>query len=152
MIRRACIRDIDQIIEIERTSFPVAWEYSIFLNICLQGGQVRSGETGSLFMDIIEENQRVVGYAVWEIDSNKSKGHLLNLAVHMDERLKGLGTRLLRHVLDNLRSNGIKTCHLEVRASNVPARALYEANGFFITSKIPEYYFDEDAIVYSAYL
>jgi ribosomal protein S18 acetylase RimI-like enzyme len=41
---------------------------------------------------------------------------------------------------------------LEVRESNIPARALYEASGFKPSGKIAGYYFDEDAIVYTKHL
>jgi len=149
MIRRVRLDDLDEIMLIERASFSVAWEYSVFLNICLQEGQIESGEWRTLFMDVIEKNGKVVGYAVWEINEIKSSGHILNLAIHADERRKGRGSKLLLNILNHLRANDIRTCDLEVRESNIAARALYEANGFTASSKIPMYYFNEDAIVYS---
>jgi ribosomal-protein-alanine N-acetyltransferase len=149
MIRRVRLEDLDEIMMIERVSFPVAWEYSIFLNICLHGGQIVSEESRTLLMDVVEESGKVIGYAVWETDTQLSKGHILNLAVHVDERRKGRGTMLLMNILDQLRTSNIHSCHLEVRESNVAGRALYESHGFFASSRIPGYYFDEDAIVYS---
>lgn len=149
MIRRVRLEDLDEIMVIERASFPVAWEYSIFLNICLQGGQIASDESRTLLMDVIEESGKVIGYTVWETDTQLSKGHILNLAVHVDERRKGRGTMLLMNILDQLRTSNIRSCHLEVRESNVAGRALYESHGFSASSRIPGYYFDEDAIVYS---
>ena len=130
MIRKVRLEDIDEIIKIERQSFPVAWEYSVFLNICLLGGQVSSGESGVLFMDVIEENDTIVGYAVWETDTRIEEGHILNLAIQADERRKGKGKMLLSHVVNHLKSNGIRVCRLEVRDSNIPARKLYESSGF----------------------
>jgi ribosomal-protein-alanine N-acetyltransferase len=152
MIRRVRLEDIDRVMEIERACFPVAWEYSIFLNICLQGGEMPSGKTGFLFMDVIEKNKVVIGYAVWETNPKKSRGHILNLAIHTDERRRGYGKMLLAHILDHLKAIGITSCILEVRVSNAPARALYESNGFVVSSRIPGYYFDEDALVYSLQL
>lgn len=149
MIRRVRLEDLDEIILIERASFPVAWEYSIFLNICLQGGQIVSGESRVLFMDVIEESTKVIGYAVWETDTRLSQGHILNLAIQVDERRKGKGSMLLSSILGHLRDSNIRTCHLEVRNSNVAARVLYESKGFVASTKIPGYYFDEDAILYS---
>jgi ribosomal-protein-alanine N-acetyltransferase len=149
MIRRVRLEDLDEIMLIERASFPVAWEYSIFLNICIQGGQIASGDSRVLFMDVIEKNAKVIGYAVWETDRQLSQGHILNLAIHVDERRKGKGSMLLSSILDHLRANNIRTCNLEVRESNVAARVLYESNGFVASTKILGYYFDEDAIVYS---
>lgn len=149
MIRRARLEDLDEIMKIERQSFPVAWEYSIFLNICLQGGRISSGESGLLFMDVIEENDKLIGYAVWEIDTRIAEGHILNLAIQVDERRKGKGKMLLFHVLNNLKTNSIHTCRLEVRENNNAAKALYESVGFITSGTIYRYYFDEDAIVYT---
>ena len=149
MIRRVQLKDIDEVMIIERHSFPVAWEYTIFFNICLRGGEIASGKTGTLFMDILEQDERLIGYTVWEIDSKTSEGHILNLAIHPDERRKGHGRKLLSHVIDDLKKREAGHCRLQVRESNNPARKLYEAIGFVASSKRPGYYFDEDAIVYT---
>lgn len=148
MIRGVQIEDIDEIMIIERQSFPVAWEYSVFLNICLHGGKIISRKK-TLFMDVMEQRGRIIGYAVWEEDLNKTKGHILNLAIRQEERRQGNGRYLLLHVINHLRLSGIRVCNLEVRESNLPARTLYERSGFIASSKISDYYFDEDAIVYS---
>ena len=100
-------------------------------------------------MDVIEENDKVIGYAVWEIDTRIAEGHILNLAIQVDERRKGRGKMLLLHMVDHLQSNNIRTCRLEVRESNIAGRALYESIGFFTSGTISGYYFDEDAIVYT---
>jgi ribosomal-protein-alanine N-acetyltransferase len=149
MIRSARLEDLDEIMKIERQSFPVAWEYSIFLNICLQDGRISSGESGLLFMDVVEENDKVIGYAVWNIDTRRAEGHILNLAIQVDERRNGKGKMLLFHMLNHLKTNKIRSCRLEVRESNIAARALYESIGLVTSKTIPEYYFDEDAIVYT---
>lgn len=149
MIRRVRLDDLTEVMRIERSCFPVAWEYSIFLNICLQNGEVKSGEARSLIMDVFENSGRVAGYIVWETDIVRKEGHILNLAIRQDERRMGNGRRLLSHVLDHLRNIQINTCFLEVRESNFPARNLYESYGFIESDKIPSYYFDEDAIIYS---
>ena len=149
MIRRARLEDLDEIMKIERQSFPVAWEYSIFLNICLQGGRISTGESGSLLMDVIEKNDKVIGYAVWEIDTRTAEGHILNLAIQVDERRKGKGKMLLVHILNHLKTNSVHTCRLEMRENNSAAKGLYESIGFIASGTISGYYFDEDAIVYT---
>ncbi|MFW9805254.1 MAG: GNAT family N-acetyltransferase [Candidatus Thorarchaeota archaeon] len=149
MIRRAQAKDIDEILIIEKQSFPVAWEYTEFLNICLLRGKTASKSIGIVYMDVLEQGGRIVGYVVWEIDTKKDMGHILNIAVQQNERRKGNGKMLLLHVVQHLKSHNVSSCRLEVRESNLPARTLYEANGFIATSKIYGYYFDEDAIVYT---
>ncbi len=149
MIRRARLEDLDEIMKIERQSFPVAWELSIFQNICIQGGQISSGESRTLFMDVIVESNKVIGYAVWETNTRTAFGHILNLAIQAIERRKGKGKLLLSHVVGHLRTNSIRSCRLEVRENNSPARKLYESYGFVAFGLIPNYYSDEHAIVYS---
>ena len=100
-------------------------------------------------MDVIEETNKIVGYAVWETNTRIEEGHILNLAIQADERRKGKGKMLLSHIVAHLKANSIRVCHLEVRASNMPARKLYESNGFVVSGEILGYYFDEDAIVYT---
>ena len=107
-----------------------------------------SGYSRTLCMDVIEEEDRLIGYVVWEYDIQTLRGHILNLAIAKDDRRKGKGTMLLNHVLEGFRTGSIRSCYLEVRESNTPARRLYESNGFSISDRIPGYYFDEDAIVY----
>ena len=103
-------------------------------------------------MDVLEQGGRIIGYVVWEVDTKKDIGHILNIAVQANERRKGNGKTLLLHVLQHLKSHNISSCRLEVRESNLPARTLYEANGFTATSKIYGYYFDEDAVVYTLHI
>lgn len=149
MIRRVRWEDIEEVVKIEKESFPVAWEYSIFFNICLAAGKMSSGESRWVFMDVLEKKSSIIGYTVWEIYNRKKEGHILNLAITSNERKKGLGRLLLNHILNHLKTNGVQVCRLEVRESNFPARHLYESSGFRESSKIADYYFDEDAVVYT---
>lgn len=103
-------------------------------------------------MDVIEKESSIIGYAVWEINSRKREGHILNLAIKSTERKKGQGRLLLSHILNHLRVNNVRACRLEVREHNLPARQLYESSGFKESSKVPSYYFDEDAIIYTLHL
>lgn len=56
--------------------------------------------------------------------------HVNNFAVHPSQRRQGVGRALLAHVLDEAAAMGAPHATLEVRASNTPAIALYEAGGF----------------------
>ncbi|MHA1943521.1 MAG: GNAT family N-acetyltransferase [Candidatus Thorarchaeota archaeon] len=149
VIRPVTLDDLDAIMEIERKSFLVAWEYSVYFRICLQNGRVLSSNRGLLLMDVLEKEGELVGYAVWETDTHSKKGHILNLAVKDGERRKGYGRMLIHHVQESLKSAGMTSCYLEVRESNSPARTLYETGGFVISDRVAGYYFDEDAIEYS---
>jgi ribosomal-protein-alanine N-acetyltransferase len=75
--------------------------------------------------------------------------HVNNFAVHPGWRRQGLGQRLLAYVLCEAEALGAPRATLEVRASNVPAIALYEAGGFVPAGRRPAYYTHpvEDALI-----
>ncbi|MFX1483429.1 MAG: GNAT family N-acetyltransferase [Promethearchaeota archaeon] len=149
LIRAANLNDLETIMVIERESFPVAWEYSVYLAICMQKGRVRSSDRRILFMDVLEKDGEVIGYTVWEIDLLERIGHILNLAISKIERRRGYGRMLLDHTHERFRDEGMASCYLEVRESNSMARSLYESSGYTVSDKLEGYYFDEDALVYT---
>ena len=74
---------------------------------------------------------------------------LNNFAVHPDSRRRGIGSRLLDHVLRAAAERGAVRATLEVRVSNTPARRLYESAGFVERGCRPAYYSSpvEDAVI-----
>lgn len=65
---------------------------------------------------------------------------LFNLAVDPLCQGQGFGRALLQALVERLEERGIVTLWLEVRESNTPARALYEAEGFNEVSRRKNYY------------
>lgn len=91
--------------------------------------------------------QRAVGYAIFQLLPGEAE--LLRFGVETAERRRGLGRRLLAACLDELAAGGRPLCHLEVRAGNRAARALYERLGFRLVGLRRSYYADgEDAVRY----
>jgi ribosomal-protein-alanine N-acetyltransferase len=74
---------------------------------------------------------------------------LENIVVASSARRQGLGTQLLRGLLERARQRHALAVVLEVRASNAAARALYQACGFVEAGARPGYYQNpqEDAII-----
>src|SRR5439155_963623 len=60
----------------------------------------------------------------------REEAEILNLAVLPEFRRQGLGRQLLAVALERLSTTGIAMVYLEVRESNVAARALYSLEGF----------------------
>lgn len=79
-----------------------------------------------------------------------SEWELENIVVGPESRGKGIGTRLLRELLTHAKQANGEGVFLEVRESNVVARALYEKLGFQQTGRRKSYYANpiEDAVLY----
>jgi ribosomal-protein-alanine acetyltransferase len=79
--------------------------------------------------------------AEWEIE---------NVAVSRQAQRRGVGTQLIRHLLHLARDSAAEAVFLEVRESNVAARALYRKLGFSESGQRKHYYQnpEEDAILY----
>jgi [ribosomal protein S18]-alanine N-acetyltransferase len=77
--------------------------------------------------------------------------HVHNLAVVPEARRHGLGRRLLALTLEIAARKGARAAHLEVRAGNSAARALYRAMGFHEAGLRRAYYSApvEDAVLLS---
>ncbi len=76
--------------------------------------------------------------------------HLLNLGVAPSLRRRGIGRRLLSEILSRAAQRGCMAAILDVRKSNLEARALYEKAGFVERAVRPRYYGNgEDALLYS---
>jgi ribosomal-protein-alanine acetyltransferase len=77
------------------------------------------------------------------------EAEIVKIAVKQDVRRQGVATLLLNHSLNDIFQNGVRTCHLEVRTSNKPARCFYEKNGFSVVGVRENYYTSprEDAVM-----
>ena len=146
-IRRAQQRDIAQITNIERNCFPKPWDASTFLTILVRRG-MRIQDFGFVFMNVINDEEKIDGYIVWSENLEQQEGRILNIAIKRESRGKGLGKKLLSATLDSMRENGITSCALEVRVSNQAAISFYEIMGMKASDRVHDYYEDEDAIIY----
>ena len=131
------------ILEIERTSFPLPWDSNSF---SMEVGRSIS----HLWVSVTDEV--LVGYICFWIFANEI--HLMNVAVHPEWREKGLGEGLLCKMIEVGVCRGAKSAWLEVRPSNLAAISLYEKAGFNEVGLRPRYYKEtnEDAIIMSLHL
>ncbi|MGY5873259.1 MAG: GNAT family N-acetyltransferase [Candidatus Thorarchaeota archaeon] len=148
-IRPIQLDDLDSVTEIEENSFPNPWDQSIFFQLALSGGKFPIDDDTVVIMDVMGKKGSVIGYVVWEEYGEDKHGHILNLAVHTNNRQQGYGKKLLSHSLASMKSSNIETCELEVRESNHWARHLYENAGMMAVDRRVGYYESEDAIIYS---
>ncbi|MGE5508808.1 MAG: ribosomal protein S18-alanine N-acetyltransferase [Chitinophagales bacterium] len=133
------VGDLEDVLRIEEASFPTPWSRFAFLSELLENER-------AVYL-VAREDGRVVGYVgMWRI---LNEGHITNLAVHPDQRRRGIGRRLLQALVNISRTRGIDRLTLEVRVSNTPAQTLYESFGFRSAGVRPGYYQDndEDALI-----
>ena len=128
-IRRAHPDDATAIAEMEVNIFGDPWgKKDIFSYIC--------SDTGMCFSAI--DGGEVIGYIIGR--KIPPEGEIYRIAVRPDKRQRGVGYRLLSYALKTERGSGVETVFLEVRESNIPARALYKAYGFNEISIRKNYY------------
>jgi [ribosomal protein S18]-alanine N-acetyltransferase len=134
--------DMDDIIAIERDSYPTPWTVNIF----------RNGMTSPISRLLVgrisggRENG-VAGYVVY-LDV-VGEMHLHNIAVRRDLRRQGIATRLLNEAIRRSRLQGSRTATLEVRRSNLAAQRFYDTLGFSVGGVRRGYYTDtgDDALI-----
>ena len=139
-LRRLELRDLNEIEEIERGSYPTPWSRSMFASELAKPSSLCLGAFDS-------ESGRLVGYLV--ISRYVDAWHVMNLAVAPDERRRGIASALLSRLFELTDGEGRRGYTLEVRVSNTGAISLYEGLGFLSTGIRRGYYTDnrEDALI-----
>lgn len=126
---------LDAVHAIERVSQPHPWSRGMFAD-CL-----KVGYSGWI---LIDAEQELLAFSLTSMAMDEA--HLLNLAVTPRARCRGLGSRLLQHVLRQARHAEASRMLLEVRASNVQAINLYTETGFAVLARRPRYYPHQDGV------
>lgn len=104
------------------------------------------GVMGSRVGGAVVDDRRVVGFAI--ATDQPDEVHLLDLAVAVDVRRRGIGRRLVGGIATRAVARGAGAMTLEVRVSNEAARVLYDRLGFTSSGVRPGYYRDgEDAVI-----
>lgn len=141
VIRAAVPEDIPQIVSLADSSETAAhWsarEYdALFAAEAPERVAIVSEEAGAIAGFVIAR----CGMAEWEIE---------NVVVSRALRRRGIGEELIREILRRAGERGVTEIFLEVRESNVAARALYGKWGFEEAGRRSRYYCDpeEDALV-----
>ena len=121
---------LSQVAALEKICFPSdPWSGELFR------AALESPHTAVLLAE--GEDGAVLGYAV--LSAVLDEGNLDNLAVAPRCRRQGVADALLSALTDFGRTN-LSALLLEVRASNLPAIALYEKHGFVPVGRRKDYY------------
>jgi ribosomal-protein-alanine N-acetyltransferase len=130
---------LDQVLEIERVSFPTPWSKQSFLS------ELHDNSMAYYIVCMLDE--KVIGYGgMWII---LDEAHITNVAVHPEHRGKRIGQGIIFYLISKALSLGVCRMTLEVRPSNLSAIKLYQRMGFQAAGRRKGYYTDtkEDAII-----
>jgi [ribosomal protein S18]-alanine N-acetyltransferase len=131
------------VLDIERLSFAQPWslasfrrELSLSFSRLMLAVMDQDGEGGGA----------IAGYLCRWLVAGES--HILNIAAHPDFRRRGVGMALMAEAVAEARGRKVSLMILEVRRSNLEARALYRKFGFEERRLRRNYYGPgEDALV-----
>jgi len=138
-IVRMEVGDVEAVAGLEAEVSPAPWSAGVFRD-CLSAHY----ECWVFRLD------GIVGYVI--VSLGPDEAHLLNLAVAPNRQRRGFGRQLLAKGVTIARQAGAERVFLEVRPSNLRARAIYEKAGFEFLSLRKMYYGPprkEDALVYA---
>lgn len=110
--------DLDQVMEIESEIYPFPWSRGNFSDSLKAGYSCWACEI----------DRQLMGYAVLMMVLDEA--HLLNISIAREFQSRGLGRKLLEHIIAKARQHGGQMMFLEVRPSNKAALRLYEDMGF----------------------
>ena len=131
--------DLEEAYKIELEVNPSPWKYETFLS---------SFEVGHKGL-ICKNYNQMIGFIIFSPISPEA--HILSISVRNEMQSKGIGTLLLKSMLDQCKVMNYKKIFLEVRVSNLRAINFYEKFGFSKDAIRNNYYTDnsEDALLMS---
>ncbi len=117
-IRSMLDSDLQDVVHIEHASYAFPWTEGIFRD-CLRVHYA---------CRVVEVGATVVGYGI--ISVGAGEGHVLNICISGAYRCRGIGSRLLNHLVQVAAQHGAQDVLLETRPSNSAALRLYRSLGF----------------------
>lgn len=134
-LRKFSLSDLDEIIEIEKASFPnrEAWTKEYFKNL------YRKYSEGFI---VAEKNSEIIGYTVGQPKNESAE--IISLAVDLKWRKKGVGTDLTNFLIDYFRERNLKEIFLHARSKNESGISFYQGLDFKILKTIKNYYRNGD--------
>ena len=133
------LRDLPDILKIEKLSFTTPWSRQAFLSELLDNDRA--------YYLVAKQGERAIGYiGIWLV---AGEGHITNVAVLPEFRRQGIGRKLMQSIEELAFARETARMTLEVRKSNFVAQNLYISLGFASAGIRPGYYRDnnEDAII-----
>jgi ribosomal-protein-alanine acetyltransferase len=143
LIRSATAEDIPAILAIEKKAEHAAhWPEERYR-------EMFESESSRRLVLVIGERVTVRGFVIGHLIDQECE--IENLVVASDFRRRGWGSKLLERLIDVALRDGAAAFFLEVRESNLAARALYNRAGFEENGRRKQYYLEpeEDGILFT---
>jgi len=87
---------------------------------------------------VVKEGEEIVGYGICQ--KEKEKGIIFSIAVKKKWQNSGIGTEILKNLIEILKKEKVKKIILHVREDNQRAISFYKNFGFEIKEKVEKYY------------
>jgi ribosomal protein S18 acetylase RimI-like enzyme len=145
MLRKAELRDLNALVEIENTCFEVdRFSRRTFRYLLTKA----NAETL-----VYEEGGAMLGYATVLFHTGTSLARLYSLAVLPQARGRGAGSALIKAAEETALANDCVVLRLEVRRDNAASISLYEKLGYRLFGRHADYYQDHmEALRFEKYL
>ena len=131
------IADLEKIENILVNDFDSFWSASILKNE-LENKQ----NLNSIYFVAKDEKKEIVGFVgVLIIDT---EANIMNIVVKKDKRLLGIGSQLLKFIIDYSKDQNLSSITLEVNEQNLPAINLYKKHNFKQVGLRKKYYNNKD--------
>ena len=135
------LEDLNQIANILISDFDDYWNYDILRD------ELKTENSKYL---VAKMNEEIVGFAGIKVMVNEAD--IMNIVVKKTYRNQGIGTLLLKKLMDLSRKSNCTSLTLEVMEENYPAIHLYKNLGFTQIGIRKNYYQDKNALIMKASL
>ena len=135
-VYKMSLNDLESIKEILVSDFDDFWDYSILKD--------ELSSTNSYYL-VAKSNNEILGFV--GIKSVLDEADIMNIVVKKSKRNSGIGSLLLKNIIELCKTLNISTLFLEVNEKNLPAISLYKKFGFKEIGFRKNYYKENNAIV-----
>lgn len=135
-VYKMSLNDLESIKEILVSDFDDFWDYSILKD--------ELSSTNSYYL-VAKSDNEILGFAGIKYVINEAD--IMNIVVKKSKRKLGIGSLLLKNIIELCKKLNISTLFLEVNEENIPAISLYKKFGFEKIGFRKNYYKENNAIV-----
>ena len=135
-VYKMSLNDLENIKEILISDFDDFWNYSTF--------KEELSNANSYYL-VAKSDNEILGFA--GIKTVLDEADIMNIVVKKSKRKLGIGSLLLKNIIELCKKLNVSTLFLEVNEKNLPAISLYKKFGFKEIGFRKNYYKENNAIV-----